>query len=1018
MADKNQSIKSGRAATAVHTVPLSQSQIAGMKANMILSGAPYGGSVKGIRTGVNTETAYSYTVKTSNGDTIARIREGKSLAERFSQGTETKRELVRAYGVVAKYTISTDAKKAIQEMKTAPKESKMLSTGMVVAGKVASSMTSSDDLGTEAAGGVITTGIVGVTSFRVSQKVSEVSIKSVKRVGNGVYEVTTTAGKGTIAVARTVKTVVDKQGVLLSKDTINTLRNQAKASGFNDTRIVKEIQRKIEAVKTKYHNTVSTVKKVRDTINVGAKKIHTAVDKSVKIVHGIKKGTYTANMAKAQIEALRKRAFSGIKTGIKKGVKTGLGYAVRGASKGATVAVTKGVPKAAKGTVNAMGAVGAALTSSEDMAVQGVGYVLTGASTGIRTAVTGVKATKHTVKTAVKVGKTAYKGGKAVVSGLKFIRNNGLRAAWGNVRHKIAQGIAKAGGSVVSALLNGVKMLGNKLAVPLVICCAAVVAISGVTAAPTAAAGSIFGGFFGTSDTNEELNVRDYLLDQETGVSKYSAEFKQNLLERMEDSKDSYDIVRFYSNTGSDEALAATMEGINSVFPSDAELASVLQPMFNAVILMEYDLEPSEREAAELLEELFNQLFTVTPKSIEENSQYSSVEYCGQDLSTGQGEVTDHSCGFVHALDDCPNYTEGQHTQYICSECDAYYFTCNGHKGSLNCGKEEHEHSSSCETLTCTVGEHTHNINCYMQVGFFTIFVCEEEEHTHSDACYSRTCGMSEHTHRNWTSSESPGCYSTTYHEGELTSDCGNSTENFRCTGYRICAGHSVISYTLTLDGVYALEQKYFTDPIDLLSNIPEEDRTKEETEQLRDLKDYYEIYQEMMAQVTKEYTGGLTMADLAGIDFIYGTRVGNQDVVDLALSQFGQQGGQPYWSYYGFSSRVEWCACFVHWCMRNTPSATSHYPSTANNAYCQTVANYFKSIGQWGDRNYTNLSAGDTIFFDWDVDGHTDHIGIVIGRDATSVYTVEGNSGDEVKVKSYTLGSSIIYGYGLMDYE
>lgn len=158
-------------------------------------------------------------------------------------------------------------------------------------------------------------------------------------------------------------------------------------------------------------------------------------------------------------------------------------------------------------------------------------------------------------------------------------------------------------------------------------------------------------------------------------------------------------------------------------------------------------------------------------------------------------------------------------------------------------------------------------------------------------------------------------------------------------------------------------------------------------------------------------------MSDLSGVQFINGTRTPNQAVIDLALLQVGQQGGRPYWSYYGFSSRVEWCACFVHWCMRNTPSASSKYPQTANNAYCQTVADNFRGMGQWGDRSYTNVVAGDTIFFDWDGDGHTDHIGLVIGRDSEYVYTVEGNSGDAVKCKQYRIGSSVIYGFGLMNY-
>lgn len=44
-------------------------------------------------------------------------------------------------------------------------------------------------------------------------------------------------------------------------------------------------------------------------------------------------------------------------------------------------------------------------------------------------------------------------------------------------------------------------------------------------------------------------------------------------------------------------------------------------------------------------------------------------------------------------------------------------------------------------------------------------------------------------------------------------------------------------------------------------------------------------------------------------------TAGGNQAIVEVALTQVGNQGGQPYWSWYGFDSRVEWCACFVSWC-------------------------------------------------------------------------------------------------------
>ena len=46
----------------------------------------------------------------------------------------------------------------------------------------------------------------------------------------------------------------------------------------------------------------------------------------------------------------------------------------------------------------------------------------------------------------------------------------------------------------------------------------------------------------------------------------------------------------------------------------------------------------------------------------------------------------------------------------------------------------------------------------------------------------------------------------------------------------------------------------------------------------------------------------------------IYGSPLGSPNIVQIALSQVGNVGGQPYWSWYGFNSRVEWCACFVSW--------------------------------------------------------------------------------------------------------
>ena len=152
---------------------------------------------------------------------------------------------------------------------------------------------------------------------------------------------------------------------------------------------------------------------------------------------------------------------------------------------------------------------------------------------------------------------------------------------------------------------------------------------------------------------------------------------------------------------------------------------------------------------------------------------------------------------------------------------------------------------------------------------------------------------------------------------------------------------------------------------------------------------------------------------DLNGVQFVNGTRPGNPQLVELAKGQVGNVGGAPYWSWYGFDSRVAWCACFVSWCYGQAGLSEPRF------AACQSQGvPWFTSHGQWGARGYENIAPGDAIFFDWDLDGSADHVGLVIGTDGNRVYTVEGNSGDACKIKSYPLDYACIKGYGLMNWN
>lgn len=147
----------------------------------------------------------------------------------------------------------------------------------------------------------------------------------------------------------------------------------------------------------------------------------------------------------------------------------------------------------------------------------------------------------------------------------------------------------------------------------------------------------------------------------------------------------------------------------------------------------------------------------------------------------------------------------------------------------------------------------------------------------------------------------------------------------------------------------------------------------------------------------------------------LYGIGTVDGEIVTVALSQVGNVGGQPYWSWYGFSSRVEWCACFVSWCANECGYIDAGViPKFAG---CVLGSQWFMERGQWADGSI-EPTVGAIIFFDWEGDGITDHVGVVEKCENGTVYTVEGNSiGDSCRQRTYSVGSSVIYGYGLPAY-
>lgn len=133
--------------------------------------------------------------------------------------------------------------------------------------------------------------------------------------------------------------------------------------------------------------------------------------------------------------------------------------------------------------------------------------------------------------------------------------------------------------------------------------------------------------------------------------------------------------------------------------------------------------------------------------------------------------------------------------------------------------------------------------------------------------------------------------------------------------------------------------------------------------------------------------------------------------MLDIARSQLGE-GGYKYYTWYGFSYRVDWCAIFMSWCANQAgfnlvdPSSTvadpnnfPRYATVCDGAYYFQRFNRLH-IGQYYGGTYIP-KPGDIIFFTWSGDtsiGPLDHTGIVESYVNGVLTTIEGNSGDLVR--------------------
>lgn len=790
--------------------------------------------------------------------------------------------------------------------------------GSLAIGKTQEALSSYDDMGTQIAGGAITTGVAAYTGFKIAQTASPILIngaKGIVSVGKGAWDVSTTVGKATVTIARTANILSSNFFPFTPQFTKSVLLRQAQITGVLHTATSQRIISGVKQVQTNLANIKTTIVSTGQGIKTGVVTATNAARRTFTLVRGVVNGNVMSGVIAH--EALLKAGYFAKRYALK-GMKIVGRRLANGAVIGGVWAFKRGLPNTIKSAGRLSVGVAGILSSSDDMMLQGAGNTIMLSQYGIKTSLVVGRTTGRVIKTSVKGGVGATKG---TYNALAFIKQKGLRAAWAKARNKTATAIANAGKSVITAMVNLFKAAGQKVIVPILLIAVLVSTVMGIFAAPTVAIGGIFSGLFDTDNgdgTYTATDIREFITNPTTGIPIKRTDYINDLYTYMQGQLETngggYDYVRFKTNTQSN-VIEPTITGISSVFYTEDDLANIIQPIFNAIILKDYELAPTDAEAKQVFSDLFNKLFR--------RDEAATIEWCGQSAEDGSGTPYVHDCGRIHALADCPNHDTGTHSSFTCSSCCYYY--CDGH---------------------------------------------------------------------------SDGDGGTDYCSG-----CKHA-----CSGYDYCGGHDVLTVTLNMDGLYQLLDEYFEQPLDVLLN--NQNRTPEQEKELSNLKDAYEICLEFISQISKDYGGGLTMEDLSGVAWVNGSRVGNQAMIDLALTQIGQVGGQPYWSWYGFSSRVEWCATFVSWCMNKQGHGEVRFAS----CNWEGVPS-FKDAGRWASGGYTDVVAGDVIFFDWNGDGKAQHVGLVVGTDGEFVYTVEGNSGDTCKTKKYSLNSSVILGYGLMNY-
>lgn len=621
----------------------------------------------------------------------------------------------------------------------------IVKTGLLAAGgkiavnNVKKALGRNTDMGSQIAKGVVVAGVASYVYFKGVKTATPIVARAIKnlpsnikatgvkivKVGKGVYEVCTTTTRVVVTVVRSLP--YTRSGFVAFT---RALRTNAVITGLNKTAISKRILKNITKVRTKLTTFENTVK--------------------------------NPNVLKKKSKEIGKRTLSKAKRKIRNTSAS---------------AVKKGIPGVAKASYKISVGVGGALSRSDNDMLKMTGNSIRTAAYSIKTGVITTKISAHAIKTVAKGG---YRTAQTTYRTISYIHKNGFKAAFSRMKNKVGKAITKAGKSIVSAVIDGIKNIAKKMVVPLVVGIGLIAVILSLGGGAASAISYYLSGdfLFDNGDGTYTLtDIKTFLynntveyglpIEREKEIDYVEYLAKMNLKTTSDIIGKPigvftgvFDAVEFkieYDDYYVDITETDTArEKIAYRFYTVDELYEVVQPIFYAALLAEHDLEPSKEEAIETLDEIFKIIFD-HEMDVRTKLCY---DYGGE-----------HSCGLTHSLSTCPNRVRIVHTEYTCNYCCKY--VCEGH-----------------EQMGCAL---------QMQEGHICDENCEQE--TYTSFC--------------------EGCI-------------------FVCTGEEFCNGHLVAQYTWNMKDVEHFFEEYFEIPIQELEE--EDERTAEEEERLKLLKDYYAL--------------------------------------------------------------------------------------------------------------------------------------------------------------------------------